>query len=289
MGGMEAVDLSSGEQGQRPGSRSNLDPGHEAQHGVAERRSGPGHSHNQSSLHTDDEDSQSNKSLDLNFASKLIDFKFSSGGGAEGQNSQSSSSSSSSSSSVAGEEPERAGQLQESEVKLSCKVCKKSFRYAATLARHERAHLCEGSEVGFSLNSSAAVTSPAEDEELEEEDEEMEGDGERGSEGGESDSEGEDKEKGERSDEEEGGASEPKNGEGDAGGGAGKADKRKKICNVCSKRFWSLQDLTRHMRSHTGTITQSRATSTQVRAFVLRLTQKPKYLRKMMHRVHIAK
>nr|XP_045365647.1 ras-responsive element-binding protein 1 [Camelus bactrianus] len=33
---------------------------------------------------------------------------------------------------------------------------------------------------------------------------------------------------------------------------ASKADKRKKVCSVCSKRFWSLQDLTRHMRSHTG-------------------------------------
>ena len=32
---------------------------------------------------------------------------------------------------------------------------------------------------------------------------------------------------------------------------ASKADKRKKVCSVCSKRFWSLQDLTRHMRSHT--------------------------------------
>ena len=257
MGGMEAVDLSSGEQGQRPGSRSHLDPGHEGQHGGGERRSGPGHSHHQSSLHTDDEDSQSNKSLDLNFASKLIDFKFSSGGGAEagGHNSQSSYSSSSSSSSVAGEEPERGGQLQESEGKLSCKVCRKSFRYAATLARHERAHLCEGSEVAFSLNSSANVTPSAEDEDLEDYDDEMDGDGERGSEG-DSDSEGEEKEKEERSDEEEGGASEPKNGEGEAGGGAGKADKRKKICNVCSKRFWSLQDLTRHMRSHTGTCTR---------------------------------
>uniref|UniRef100_A0A2I3GF62 Ras responsive element binding protein 1 n=1 Tax=Nomascus leucogenys TaxID=61853 RepID=A0A2I3GF62_NOMLE len=33
---------------------------------------------------------------------------------------------------------------------------------------------------------------------------------------------------------------------------ASKADKRKKVCSVCNKRFWSLQDLTRHMRSHTG-------------------------------------
>nr|BAA23165.1 DNA-binding protein [Homo sapiens] len=33
---------------------------------------------------------------------------------------------------------------------------------------------------------------------------------------------------------------------------ASKADKRKKVCSVCNKRFWSLQDLSRHMRSHTG-------------------------------------
>ncbi|CAN0328572.1 unnamed protein product [Lampetra planeri] len=38
---------------------------------------------------------------------------------------------------------------------------------------------------------------------------------------------------------------------GEAGGGK-EREKRKKVCEVCNKRFWSLQDLTRHMRSHTG-------------------------------------
>lgn len=28
---------------------------------------------------------------------------------------------------------------------------------------------------------------------------------------------------------------------------------RKVFCSFCVKRFWSLQDLRRHMRSHTGT------------------------------------
>uniref|UniRef100_UPI00359028F2 ras-responsive element-binding protein 1-like isoform X2 n=1 Tax=Myxine glutinosa TaxID=7769 RepID=UPI00359028F2 len=34
--------------------------------------------------------------------------------------------------------------------------------------------------------------------------------------------------------------------------GTDSQEKRRKVCEVCQKRFWSLQDLTRHMRSHTG-------------------------------------
>eukprot|EP00061_Rhincodon_typus_P001851 g15955.t1 len=62
-----------------------------------------------------EEDAQSNKSLDLDFASKLIDFKLGSpdpgAAPAEGRN--------------------------------SCGVCGKTFKYAATLARHRKAHACE--------------------------------------------------------------------------------------------------------------------------------------------------
>ncbi|KPP62886.1 hypothetical protein Z043_118901, partial [Scleropages formosus] len=48
-------------------------------------------------------------------------------------------------------------------------------------------------------------------------------------------------------------ATEPRSSEAGRGPAAGnKADKRKKICSMCGKRFWSLQDLTRHTRSHTG-------------------------------------
>ncbi|CDQ76367.1 unnamed protein product [Oncorhynchus mykiss] len=172
----------------------------------------------------DDNDSQSNKSLDLNFASKLIDFKFSSDG----------------------EQPQTSlgGERDQESSKYTCKNCKKNFRYAATLARHEKAHLCT------ELPNATTATTEEEDQEEEGEKEAPESEG-AGS-VMDSGSEEEEKEKEERSDEE-GGLAEPKNGEGEVGRGSGsKADKRKKICNVCSKRFWSLQDLTRHMRSHTG-------------------------------------
>uniref|UniRef100_A0A673Y637 C2H2-type domain-containing protein n=1 Tax=Salmo trutta TaxID=8032 RepID=A0A673Y637_SALTR len=163
-------------------------------------------------------------------------------------------------------EPERVMDVQQQDQessKYTCKNCKKNFRYAATLARHEKAHLCEsvppeeacgteGTGPGTEElpNATTAITEE-EDQEEEEEGEkeapESEGAGSVMDSGSE-----EEKEKEERSDEE-GGLAELKNGEGEVGRGSGsKADKRKKICNVCSKRFWSLQDLTRHMRSHTG-------------------------------------
>uniref|UniRef100_A0A3B3YYE7 Ras-responsive element-binding protein 1 n=1 Tax=Poecilia mexicana TaxID=48701 RepID=A0A3B3YYE7_9TELE len=178
---------------------------------------------------TDDDDCHSNKSLDLNFGKKLIDFKLST------------------SSSTGKQQPD---------YKHVCRVCTKSFRYATTLARHERAHLSEEEQTA-AVTEEEEGPSPAKEEEeesgaaepeAEEKEAEMEEDegGEREgeSDGGESgESEEEEKEKEERSDEE---ASEPKNNVG------GRVDKRKKICTECGKRFWSLQDLTRHMRSHTG-------------------------------------
>uniref|UniRef100_A0A3B5KU52 Ras-responsive element-binding protein 1 n=1 Tax=Xiphophorus couchianus TaxID=32473 RepID=A0A3B5KU52_9TELE len=175
---------------------------------------------------TDDDDCHSNKSLDLNFGKKLIDFKL--------------STSSSSS--------------QQPDYKHVCRVCTKSFRYAMTLARHERAHLSE-EEQAAAVTEEEEGPLPAKEEEsraaeAEEKEAEMEeedgGEREGESDGGESGESEEEKEKEERSDEE---ASEPKNNEG------GRVDKRKKICTECGKRFWSLQDLTRHMRSHTGTLT----------------------------------
>ncbi|XP_041735944.2 LOW QUALITY PROTEIN: ras-responsive element-binding protein 1 [Coregonus clupeaformis] len=210
----------------------------------------------------DDNDSQSNKSLDLNFASKLIDFKFLS----EGEQPQTSLGGES----VVVAEPERVTDVQQQQQdqessKYTCKSCKKNFRYAATLARHEKAHLCESAPPEEACGTEGtrpgteelpnATTATAEEEDQEEEEEEGEKEAPESEGAGsvmDSGSEEEEKEKEERSDEE-GGLAEPKNGEGEVGRGSGsKADKRKKICNVCSKRFWSLQDLTRHMRSHTG-------------------------------------
>ncbi|XP_039982905.1 ras-responsive element-binding protein 1 isoform X2 [Xiphias gladius] len=239
---------------------------------------------------TDDDDCHSNKSLDLNFGKKLIDFKLStsSGSAQEEQTSQPASSSSSSPSSstsapqAATESPEKEEEKekgaaaatsscsgspvakQQPEYKHVCRVCKKSFRYATTLARHERAHLSEETPTPAPAEEAPPVkeeateshaSKPAEEEKDEEQKKETEMDledgGARGgdSEAGESgESEEEEKEKEERSDEE---ASEPKSLEGGEAS-RGRVDKRKKICNVCGKRFWSLQDLTRHMRSHTG-------------------------------------
>ncbi|KAM6900110.1 ras-responsive element-binding protein 1 [Xenentodon cancila] len=243
------------------------------QQGTPETAAAPGNQRPQSSKveSTDDEDCHSNKSLDLNFGKKLIDFKLStSSSGSAPQEEKPSSSTSSPPPSTSrpqdvmeSPEEERAASSsscsptvkQQSEHKHTCQVCKKSFRYATTLTRHERAHLSEETqmeEVALAEEEEAMESKAAEEEKDEKDLEtEVEEGGVKGgdSEGGESaESEEEEKEKEERSDEE---ASEPKSMEGGEAAG-GRVDKRKKICNVCEKRFWSLQDLTRHMRSHTG-------------------------------------
>uniref|UniRef100_A0A3B4F2B0 Ras responsive element binding protein 1 n=1 Tax=Pundamilia nyererei TaxID=303518 RepID=A0A3B4F2B0_9CICH len=190
---------------------------------------------------TDDDDCHSNKSLDLNFGKKLIDFKLNTSSSGSAQE-------------------EHLAAKQQPDYKHVCRVCKKSFRYATTLARHERAHLSEDTPTPPLPTAEEATPAKEEEEEAApeskpgDEEKETEMETEEGAKGGDSEggdsgeSEEEEKEKEERSDEE---ASEPKSLEGGESSG-GRVDKRKKICNVCSKRFWSLQDLTRHMRSHTG-------------------------------------
>uniref|UniRef100_A0A7N4P185 Ras responsive element binding protein 1 n=1 Tax=Sarcophilus harrisii TaxID=9305 RepID=A0A7N4P185_SARHA len=185
-----------------------------------------------------EEDSVSNKSLDLNLASKLMDFK------------------------LAESSPAPPGPVSCSELerKHTCHVCGKSFKFAGTLTRHKKAHTHEeprdeksGEEEGKSGEAEEHVCTaePALAQE------ESPGDpkaadspaGGRENEESESVSEGEgasSERKSEKSDDDK----KPKtNG---TKGVLPKADKRKKVCTVCNKRFWSLQDLTRHMRSHTG-------------------------------------
>ncbi|KAM9839542.1 ras-responsive element-binding protein 1 isoform 2-T3 [Aulostomus maculatus] len=253
------------------------------QQGAAETRPEPGkqspHSISAKVENTDDDDCHSNKSLDLNFGKKLIDFKLSTSASTSTQEepppqstSLSSSPPSSSAPQVAADSSEELKEKEnpsfssssaspsmkpQPEYKHVCRVCKKSFRYATTLARHERAHLCEETPPPPPVEETPPATeeeteSPTPGEEEKEEEEQKEVEEVRGKEGESEDSgesEEEEKEKEERSDED---ASEPKSLEGGDSSGGGRVDKRKKICNVCGKRFWSLQDLTRHMRSHTG-------------------------------------
>ncbi|XP_023806188.1 ras-responsive element-binding protein 1 isoform X2 [Oryzias latipes] len=214
---------------------------------------------------TDDEDCHSNKSLDLNFGKKLIDFKLttsSSGSAPQDEQPASSSPPSGSATPEPTETPEEKEKLTaspspacssalRSESKHVCHVCRKSFRYATTLARHERAHVSEETPADEAppMKKEEPTESKAAEEETEDKELDMEDGGKGGdSEGGETGESEEEKEKEERSDEE---TSEPKSSEGGEAAG-GRVDKRKKICSVCGKRFWSLQDLTRHMRSHTG-------------------------------------
>ncbi|XP_068092952.1 ras-responsive element-binding protein 1 isoform X2 [Hyperolius riggenbachi] len=176
-----------------------------------------------------EDDVVSNKSLDLNFASKLIDFKLSPSDQAASN---------------------------------SCDVCGKSFKYPATLGRHKKAHSCEGKHQEKSSDNECQdlptppchLVTEGPSEEAEDQEEELPVDLKVCKSPVEAKQDEQNKEcselleeKAERSldksDDDKDSKSETK---------GTKADKRKKICAVCSKRFWSLQDLTRHMRSHTG-------------------------------------
>ncbi|XP_066435394.1 ras-responsive element-binding protein 1 isoform X2 [Eleutherodactylus coqui] len=175
-----------------------------------------------------EDDVVSNKSLDLNFASKLIEFKLS---------------------------------ASEQTTSNSCDVCGKNFKFAATLGRHKRAHSCasKAQEKTVELECNDLST-PACNSTLVSADEQGSPDEElpvdlKVSKSTvvaeplglkQTDSEENSDEKAEKSLEK----SDDKHTKPETKGT--KADKRKKICTVCSKRFWSLQDLTRHMRSHTG-------------------------------------
>ncbi|KAG8442424.1 hypothetical protein GDO86_011273 [Hymenochirus boettgeri] len=185
----------------------------------------------------EDDDVVSNKSLDLNLASKLMDFKLS--------------------------PREKAASNSDN----SCDVCGKNFKFAATLCRHKKAHLCENKFIEKSnedegtggLNSASSLSHSISNTDIEDMDEELPVDlkvskpimeaklaaSNKGDWEVVSVEECIEKKSLEKSDDDkESNANESK--------GSSKADKRKKICSVCSKRFWSLQDLTRHMRSHTG-------------------------------------
>ncbi|NXL18157.1 RREB1 protein, partial [Setophaga kirtlandii] len=184
-----------------------------------------------------EEDSVSNKSLDLNFASKLMDFKLA-------------------------ESDQSAGSSSQTERKHACDICGKTFKFAGTLSRHKKAHIREdrkdersSEDESKSIQDDAGVPS-MHDSGLEQEESpldlkvvespvDFEATGKENEES-ESISEGEGTE---RKSTEKSSDDKPKT---DGAKSTAKADKRKKVCTVCNKRFWSLQDLTRHMRSHTG-------------------------------------
>ncbi|KAM9286101.1 ras-responsive element-binding protein 1 isoform 1-T1 [Cariama cristata] len=185
-----------------------------------------------------EEDSVSNKSLDLNFASKLMDFKLA-------------------------ESDQSAGSSSQTERKHACDICGKTFKFAGTLSRHKKAHTREdrkdersSEDESKSIQDDAGAPS-MQDSGLEQEESPMdlkvvespvdcEATGKENEES-ESISEGEGTER--KSTEKSSDDKKPKT---DGAKSTAKADKRKKVCTVCNKRFWSLQDLTRHMRSHTG-------------------------------------
>ncbi|XP_069880724.1 ras-responsive element-binding protein 1 isoform X1 [Dipodomys merriami] len=189
-----------------------------------------------------EEDTASNQSLDLDFASKLMDFKL-----AEGE------------AGAMGSRGEPAPQEQ----KHTCDSCGKSFKFLSTLSRHRKVHGHQESkdeqeppqeEEAAGGTAQEPLLAPASESE-EKPDESptaesapgtREASVEKQSEETEGLSDGEGMAEKKFSDD----GKKPKTDS--PKGAASKADKRKKVCSVCNKRFWSLQDLTRHMRSHTG-------------------------------------
>uniref|UniRef100_A0A2K6EZP5 Ras responsive element binding protein 1 n=1 Tax=Propithecus coquereli TaxID=379532 RepID=A0A2K6EZP5_PROCO len=200
--------------GEEKGTQENQKP--EEEHGTEERAGDADGA---------EEDTASNKSLDLDFAGTV-----GSGGGSAPQ-----------------------------DQKHACDTCGKSFKFLGTLSRHRKAHGRQEprEEKGGPPPEERPPPSP-EPEEKPTEPEAMapepapgveEPSAEKQTEEAEGPSDGEgaaEKRSSEKSDDDK----KPKTDSPKSM--ASKADKRKKVCSVCNKRFWSLQDLTRHMRSHTG-------------------------------------
>uniref|UniRef100_A0ACB8FDY7 Ras-responsive element-binding protein 1 n=1 Tax=Sphaerodactylus townsendi TaxID=933632 RepID=A0ACB8FDY7_9SAUR len=240
--GSEALDLTSGEKDQ-PEEAAELPEPEGSPHEEDKVDSSRGEEDVPMKISEDEEgleeDSASNRSLDLNFASKLMDFKLA-------------------------ESDQSTGSGVQTEQRYICSFCGKSFKFASTLNRHKKAHALEDrrdeknsedesrnvqdeAQVPTTEDLSPEPEEPSSDIKVAESPTDGEATGKENEES-ESISEGESTERksSEKSDDDR----KPK-----ANGAAkneSKTDKRKKVCTVCNKRFWSLQDLTRHMRSHTG-------------------------------------
>ncbi|KAM9076631.1 ras-responsive element-binding protein 1 isoform 2-T10 [Megaptera novaeangliae] len=191
-----------------------------------------------------EEDTVSNKSLDLNLASKLMGFKL-----AEGE-------------AGAGGGGDPAAQ-DHRHARHACHVCGKSFKFLGTLNRHRKAHGREepgdksaapqepagppptAPELPPRPAEPPAAEPPAQAEAVSEAPAEKQSEEAEGPSDGDGEGLAEQKPSEKSEDDRKPKTASPRS-------AASKADKRKKVCSVCSKRFWSLQDLTRHMRSHTG-------------------------------------